>query len=112
TLREAIAALPDKDPFIRSAAIERLSEPGLREKISSETAAASADVRLGALLAMRRARLTNEAPRVLEILLADPDARIRQMALVWAGEDSIVSLTNRLGAALKAGAMTPALLRT
>jgi putative heme-binding domain-containing protein len=67
---------------------------------------------LGVLLALRRGMVTNDAPAVLQKLLADPDARVRQMALVWAGEEQIVALTNRIAVALKAGPVTPALLRT
>jgi putative heme-binding domain-containing protein len=110
-LRGVLVALADKDPFVRSAAVTTLSQPVLRDEISGELKSLSADTRLGVLLALRRGKVTNDAPAVLDRLLADPDARVRQMALVWAGEQAVVSLTNRIGAALKAGPVTPALLR-
>ena len=53
-LRGVVAALADKDQFIRSAAITTLSQPVLRDEISSELKSASADTRLGVLLALRR----------------------------------------------------------
>jgi hypothetical protein len=104
------AALADKDPFILSAAVEALARPSFRNAARRELESASADARLGALLALRRAK-TADAPALLDRSLADPDARVRLMALIWAGEENVVALTNRIGAALKAGSVTPTLLR-
>ena len=111
-LRGVLVALADKDPFIRSAAVTTLSQPLLRDEISGELKSPSSETRLGVLLALRRGKMTNGVSAVIDKLLADPDARVRQMALVWAGEEKVVALTNRINVVLKAGPVTPALLRT
>lgn len=107
-----VNALSDKDPFVRSAAITLLSQRNRHNEVGRELGSPSPEIRLGALLALRRGKVTNDAPAALDKLLADPDTRVRQMALVWAGELKVVALTNRIGAALRAGPVTPALLRT
>jgi len=107
---ELIRSLSDRDPFIRSAAINALSLPAFRKKLLRELDSRNPENRLGALLALRRAKHDNAAP-ALDKLLADPDGQIRLMALIWAGETGFSSLTNRLNAALSAGPVSPALLR-
>ncbi len=104
------AALADTDPFILSAAADALARPVFHHAARNALESSSADVRLGALLALRRAK-AGDSTALLDRLLADPDARVRLMALIWAGEESVVTLTNRIGAALKAGPVTPTLLR-
>jgi HEAT repeat protein len=107
---ELIEALSDSDPFIRSAAVGVLSRPLFRDLVWRETHSGSAAVRLGALLALRRAQVTNAVP-VLENFLGDPDENIRLMATVWAGEAGFTQLTNRLKAALTAGTVSRSLVR-
>ncbi|MEY2410111.1 MAG: hypothetical protein QOF48_2781 [Verrucomicrobiota bacterium] len=107
SLRNGLAA---DDPFIFSAAVAALARPVFRETLRNELDSPAPEVRLGALLALRRAK-AGPSTAVFEKLLADRDIRIRLMALIWAGEESVVALTNRIGIALKAGTVTPALLR-
>lgn len=108
---ELRSALADNDPFIRSAAITALSKPAFRDAVENELENTSPAVRLGALLALRRAG-NEDAERIVSKMLADPDEAIRRMALVWAGEAQLFSLSNRLSIALSSGSVSPALLRT
>jgi putative membrane-bound dehydrogenase-like protein len=107
-LKSALAGADD--PFLRSAAITALARPALVDVSRGLLGSPSADMRLGGLLALRRANVA-DAPALLDKLLADPDPRVRLMALIWTGENAFVALTNRLSVALTAGAVTPALLR-
>jgi putative heme-binding domain-containing protein len=110
-LPELTLSLADNDPFVRNAAIAGLSQPVFREACDERLTDKSYAVRLGALLALRRAGIA-DAAAVVGRMLADPDEQVRRMSLVWAGEQQLVSLTNRLGVALSAGPVSPALLST
>ena len=108
--KELLAELSDRDPFIVSGAVTTLAQERWRETALGALTHASAEVRLGGLLALRHAAVTNAAD-LLGPLLADGDARVRLMAVIWTGENAVVSLADRLGVTLKAGPVTPALLR-
>lgn len=108
---ELRSALADNDPFVRSAAITALSKLEFQDAVENELENKSPAVRLGALLALRRAGC-EDAGRIVGKMLADPDESIRRMALVWAGEGQFISLTNRLSIALTSGSVSPTLLRT
>jgi len=110
-LPELRAALADSDPFVRAAAIAGLSRPAFRAAVEGELTNKSPARRLGALLALRRAAVTN-AGEIAGKMLADPDGQVRRIALVWAGEQQLISLTNRLALALSSGPVTPTLLGT
>ncbi len=105
---ELVRALSGEDPFLRSAAISALARPAFREQVLADLKHQDPSVRLGALLALRRARYDQPAA-ILAKLLADPDERIRLMALVWIGEEKLVRLADRLPDALSAGPVSPAL---
>src|SRR5262249_35958976 len=105
-----LRALADPDAFVRSAAVGTLSRPEWREVAKKELANVSAPVRLGALLALRRAGGPAGFER-LPALLADADAPARVLALIWGGEKQLTSLTNGLAVALSAGPVSPTLLR-
>ena len=106
-LREA---LQDDDPFIRYAAVTVLaSAESLRTRVSDALSDGDAKVRLGALLALRRARDTN-AIAIIESALRDVDHDIRLAAVVWAGEEKIDELRPALFRTLAAGNVSPALV--
>jgi putative heme-binding domain-containing protein len=111
SLQELTSSLANNDPFVRGAAIAGLSRPVFREAVGKELTNRSPALRLGALLALRRAAITN-AVDVVSKMLADPDEQVRRMALVWGGEQEFVSLTNRLSVALSSGPVSPTLLST
>ncbi len=106
---ELQTALTDADPFIRSAAITALAKPVFREKAIKATGDADAKVRLGALTALRRARVADPVPLIRQHL-ADPDERVRFLALWWAGEEGLKALAPDLSRAVEE-APTPALFQ-
>jgi len=108
---ELLRALGDDDAFIRSAAVSSLAKPVFGGKIPGEIENKNPRVRLGALLAMRRAKF-DKPIQLLEKLLADPDEEIRRMALVWVGEEKLVRLADRLNVALSAGPVSAVLFET
>lgn len=115
---ELLKALADDDPFIRSAAIHALARPVFRQRVLKATEDKSAKVRLGALLALRRAAedwegergailrgpATAEEQTVLRRALRDADANVRYMALAWIGEAGLTDLAGEIDAAVDAGA--------
>ena len=105
------AALRSDDPFLRSAAVTVLARPAFQKPALEATRDADADVRLGALLALERAALNNAEP-VARRLLADPDVRVRQAALVWIGRAHLTKLRPDLEMALTTGTPTPDLFET
>lgn len=104
---ELKVALADRDPFIRSAAITALATPAWREMALKAADDADPAVRLGAMVALWRARAGDPAP-LLRQRLADADERVRLLALRWAGEDRVTALADDLSRAV-AQAPTPTL---
>lgn len=109
------AALKDgfrsDDPFVRNAALVAAQKPVFREQVLGLLASPDRDLRLGALLALRRAGPAT-APAQLKPLLADQEVQIRRMALIWAGESALAALRDDLGLALSSGPVTAQLLDT
>jgi putative membrane-bound dehydrogenase-like protein len=103
-------ALVSSDPFFRGVAIGELSHSDLRDAVKVELASPNPRTRLGALLALRHGQMPDPAS-ILEKALEDTDEQVRLMALVWAGEARLSVMSNQIGAALKAGPVSPALLR-
>ncbi|WP_240469928.1 PVC-type heme-binding CxxCH protein [Cyclobacterium sp. SYSU L10401] len=103
--------LHSDDPYVRHAAVMALSSSEHREKLEQAIQDASADVRLGALLALRHSDHPREAalaPQFLE----DPDPEIRRMALIWIGSHGLASERENLERALTAGDFTTQLFET
>ncbi len=96
---ELKAALVDRDPFIRSAAITALARPALREMAAKAADDADPAVRLGAMAALRRGAPGDPAP-LLRKHLADPDEHVRLLALWWAGEDRVEAVADDLSRAV------------
>ncbi|MDO8543569.1 MAG: c-type cytochrome [Opitutaceae bacterium] len=90
-------ALSEPDPFIRNAAVTALSRPVFRRAVLSDLEHADAKVRLGALLALRRADVSEPAP-LIALRLGDPDLDVVQLAMIWAGEKELISLADRIDA--------------
>lgn len=87
-LREA---LDSSDPFLRSAAVTALARPDLREQTAAATEDPDADVRLGALLALRLSGHPDQETTARRLLF-DRDPRVRRMALIWIGKAGMTSL--------------------
>jgi putative membrane-bound dehydrogenase-like protein len=111
----AFAALEDgfrsADPFVRNAALVAAQKPVFRAKVLGLLASPDRDLRLGALLALRRAGPATD-PALLKPLLADTDVQIRRMALIWAGESALTALRADLDLVLSSGPVTAELLDT
>lgn len=106
-----LRAVSDADPFIRSAAATALARPVFRDAVMRDLEAGDAAVRLGALLALRQADIAGPEP-LLRKLLGDPDADIRQMALVWTGERVLEALRPDIDRAVSGEAISMRLFDT
>ncbi|MBI4660269.1 MAG: dehydrogenase [Verrucomicrobia bacterium] len=105
------SGLTNGDPFIRTAVMTALTRPAFRAALLHDLEASDPRVRLGALLALRRAKQENPAP-LLKRLLRDPDAQVRRMALIWTGEETLTSLRGDLDQAISTAEITPNLFET
>ena len=72
---------------------------------------ADADVRLAALLTLKRAKHPQGEP-IARRLLKDPDPRVRRMALVWIGSAGMLALRDELESAITTGTAIPELFET
>ena len=109
---DAFRALPDADPFVRARAVAALAAPEFHDAVVRATSHGSADVRLGALLALRRAGAATVDEAVVCRLLSDPDPRVRQVALIVAAEAPMPALRDQLAAAVRAPGTSPVLFET
>lgn len=110
-LPELRTALADSDPFVRNAAVTALAKPVFHAAVRRDLEHSDPAVRLGALLALRRADVA-DAAAVVGPRLRDSDATVRQMALMWAGEKLLTSLSADLDIAVTLPNLTPRLFET
>jgi putative membrane-bound dehydrogenase-like protein len=108
TLRDA---LMDDDLFIRSAAVTTLSAPAFRAAVARDLEHSDERVRLGALLALRKADISNPEA-VIRPRLRDASPDVIQMAMVWAGEKVLTSLAPEIDAAASNPALSKRLFET
>jgi hypothetical protein len=101
-------ALSNPDPFLRAAAIDTLAKPVYRANVLRDARNDQSEVRLGALLALRRAKIT-DLETLLRNALADPDETVRFAAALWVGEDALVQFDDPLDDVLSAGPVSPRL---
>ena len=100
-----LEALSDDDPFLRHAAQQRLaSDSGFLRLLRRLTEHPESRIRLGAMIAAKR--INSDAVNLIRKYLLDKDARIRQAALMWAGESLKTELRPDLGEALKVRPVT------
>ncbi len=87
-LKEVIPFLADQDPFLVSAALEALGRAGNSGLLLASLDGAAPRLRLGILLALRRA---GEAAgrAALPRFLADADPDVRRAAIQWVGEEGL-----------------------
>jgi putative membrane-bound dehydrogenase-like protein len=105
------AALKENDPFVRHAAVMALARSELHALARREVESKDADVRLGALLALRRANVP-DAPELVRARLRDSDERVRLMALIWAGERELRALEPDIDAVASQPDLTARLFET
>ncbi len=99
---ELKTALADADPFIRNAALTALKQPVFQSRLLADAVNADAKIRLGCLLALRRAGYAEAAP-LLKTALADSDAEVRRLGMIWAAELRLKELRPLVEKALEAG---------
>ncbi len=99
---ELKAALTDPDPFIVHAALTALKQPIFHPLLLAEVPNPDAKIRLGCLLALRRAGHGDAAP-LLRSALADADAAVRRLGMIWAAELRLKELRPLVERALEGG---------
>jgi len=92
------SALLEKDPFIRNAAVTAMARPPFHEKVIRDLNHKDSRIRLGALLALRRADAPNPETYI-EPRLNDADLDVVQMVMIWAGEKELLSLKEAIDVA-------------
>lgn len=106
-LREATKS---EDSFIRSAAVTAMAKVEFRSRTIEDLEHEDAPVRLGALLALRRADVA-QAASYIEPRLSDPDLEVVQTAMLWAGEKEFRQLTSLIDATTSRPGLTEAFFR-
>ena len=104
-------ALTEQDPFIRSAALTAMARPEFRTAAIRDLEHSDEKVRLGALLALRRADAPDPASYI-EPRLTDSDLDVVQMAMIWAGEKELEPLVGKVDAAASKPGLTKAFFQT
>ena len=104
-------ALSETDPFIRNAAVTAMARPEFRTEVIQDLEHSDGRVRLGALLALRRADVPDPATTI-EPRLADSDLEVVQMAMIWAGEKKLKALTGKIDEAAAKPDLTKAFFQT
>lgn len=103
--------LTSDDAFLRHAAVVALSRPAFRSSALHALQHATPCVRLGGLLALKRANVVKPEPYVRR-LLGDPDENVRRAALIWAGEAGLLSLRSDLDQAIAFNEVSAQLFET
>ncbi|MES2705558.1 MAG: PVC-type heme-binding CxxCH protein [Verrucomicrobiota bacterium] len=103
---ELKTALTDRDPWISAAALTALSRPVFRDSLPGEAGSPDPALRLGVLLALRRADYP-EAEPLLRAALEDRDAGVRRLAMRWAADLRLKSLRPLVEKALHGGGEQP-----
>ncbi len=88
SLKAILATLADADPYLVGAALDVLGKPGHHDQLLPLLDEKDARLRLGALLALRRAGESVGREQVPKFL-ADPDPAVRRAAVQWVGEERL-----------------------
>jgi putative membrane-bound dehydrogenase-like protein len=104
-------ALTDDDPFIRNAAVTVLAQPQFRSVVTADLENTNPRVRLGALLALRRADISTPES-VIKPRLRDSHPEVVQIAMIWAGEKVLTSLASDVDAAASTPTLSKRLFET
>ena len=87
-LKAVVPLLADKDPFLAGAALAVLGKPGHTNLLLPAAKDKNPALRLGALLALRRAG-EKEGRELLPKFLADDSPEVRRAAIQWVGEERL-----------------------
>lgn len=106
-----LEGLYSADPFMTHAAVVALSNDAFRTEAVKWTKHKDGNVRLGALLALKRAGYQRGTTIVRE-LLEDPLPVIRQAALIWAGSSGMTELREELNRSISSKEVSSVLFET
>jgi putative membrane-bound dehydrogenase-like protein len=95
SLEAIVPVLADPDPYLAGAALTVLGRPGNSALLMPAVESKEARLRLGALLALRRAGEA-EGRKLLPKLLADTDPAVRRAAVQWVGEERLKEHTEAI----------------
>jgi putative membrane-bound dehydrogenase-like protein len=101
-----VNALVDRDPFLRHAATQRLSQQPELLKTAASGSPSDPKVRIGSLLALRASR-QKYAPLLIADFLKDPDADVRFLAVKWIADERRVEYRPHLREAMKDPSLDP-----
>jgi putative membrane-bound dehydrogenase-like protein len=104
-LEAVLPILADKDPFLAGAALEVLGRPGNTRLLLAHADTTDPALRLGVLLALRRAGEAG-GRAILPKFLADPEPAIRRAAIQWVGEERLREYAPLLKAAASRAPVT------
>jgi putative membrane-bound dehydrogenase-like protein len=88
SLRAVVPVLADRDPFLAGAALALLGRPGNADLLREAAHGKDASLRLGALLALRRAG-EKEGRALLPEFLTDDSPEVRRAAIQWVAEERL-----------------------
>lgn len=103
--------LKSGDPFVLHATVMALSKGNFIKDMIIDAGDADPDLRLGILLAVQKSE-NPEVEYLIERFLADPDPRIRNMALIWAGSSQMGDRVQDLEKAITSGEASITLFET
>jgi putative membrane-bound dehydrogenase-like protein len=95
SITSLVPMLADNDPFIAGTALDRLGSRGNTEFLRKYAFDKDAKLRLGVLLALRRAGEA-EGREMLRAFLADADPEVRRAAIQWVGEERLKDYAEQL----------------
>ncbi len=95
SLQAIIPVLADEDPFLAGTALAVVGRPGNAPLLLPRLPGASARLRLGILLALRRSGDEEGRKKLLDFL-TDMDPEVRRAAIQWVGEEKRLEYTDRL----------------
>jgi putative heme-binding domain-containing protein len=98
SLREIVPMLADADPFLVSAAVHVLGNPGQSALLRPHVEESDPRLRLGVLLALRQTG-DAEGRAMLGRFLKDADPEVRRTAIQWVGEERLKEYASQLNAA-------------
>lgn len=102
--------LANADPFVRSAAIDCLAQRGATQLLSPLLNDDDPQLRVGALLSLRRSG-EPQARELLPRFLEDSSPAVRRAAIQWAAEENLQQFAERLPAAAAKEPASPELFR-
>lgn len=97
SLKQILPLLADSDPFVAGIALDRLGQKGNTALLRPHAFDKDPKMRVGVLLALRRADEA-EGREMVRAFLGDGDPEVRRAAIQWVGEEKLKDFVPLLGA--------------